>query len=602
MRNRLLLITMASAIAGTAAAQNYSVNLANGKLPSDITVMDRDGQTVPSTCYKNGRTTSGWTVGAVGNAYAAISPSHSHDGSAQDNILSLPPLTIEPGAIIRWKARSVYPDFPDTYRVEITPKGDSQPTVLYKGAAEEVFTFHTADLSKYAGKEVTLSFVCTSENGYLLAISDIFAGVPETPEIVLTDLTKKYYGPDESAAAICRAANYGATVTLDRIETTGANGTVRKYPVDLTLKPGDSIELGVTFPLAFNEPTAYKYTLFDKSGNQLASISGTAMASHYQRQLFLDEGTGTWCNNCPKGVVEIRSLRRQFGNQISVVSTHPQMSNDVFANPEYWSGLGFYAVPYFMLNRNTDTKRGDTTSLSKGYYEPTTVEIALNSSASGVDISVTSAEDLDNSADRYRLAYVQTVAFHTDELVPEYYQDNALTSTSAEEYYYLPSKIISHLAKFHDITIGGEAPFEGIAKSIPADLKAGETATYRIFPEGIDDPETGYYDSKVIVYLLDTDTGRIMNCAEVPLDNNSHDVISGVEQTAVASPRIRISGGLLSIEGADEAEVTIYRTEGARIASLKWNGGTLALPDAAGSPVIIHAVTPQGIATAKAVI
>lgn len=156
----------------------YVLNLSSGKLPKDVETANANGLLPKTAAYKRGYTKTGWTVDRLYSfGYVAVTPTYTGGEGSCENTLTLPPLKIEKGHRLAWKAQSVYRHFPESYRVEAVPADGSAPVILAEVEAEAYFaTPHDISLAPVEGQEVSLRFVCTSSNGYLLAMWDVQVG------------------------------------------------------------------------------------------------------------------------------------------------------------------------------------------------------------------------------------------------------------------------------------------------------------------------------------------------------------------------------------------------------------------------------------------
>ncbi|MDE6552517.1 MAG: hypothetical protein K2K98_06105 [Muribaculaceae bacterium] len=156
----------------------YTLNLSSGKLPKDVETANTNGLLPKKSAYKRGYTEKGWTVDRLYNlGYVAVTPTYTAGEGNCENTLTLPPLKIENGHRLIWKAQSVYRHFPESYRVEAVPTDGSNPVTLAEVEAESYSaTAHNIPLTPVEGKEVSLRFVCTSSEGYLLAMWDVQVG------------------------------------------------------------------------------------------------------------------------------------------------------------------------------------------------------------------------------------------------------------------------------------------------------------------------------------------------------------------------------------------------------------------------------------------
>ena len=156
----------------------YILNLSGGKLPKGVETINANGQLPKKTAYKRGYTETGWTVDRLYNlGYVVVTPTYTAGEGSCENILTLPTLKIEKGHRLQWTSQSLYRHFPESYRVEAVPTDGSAPVVLVEIDSEPYSaTSHNISLIPVEGQEVSLRFVCTSSEGYLLAMWDLRVG------------------------------------------------------------------------------------------------------------------------------------------------------------------------------------------------------------------------------------------------------------------------------------------------------------------------------------------------------------------------------------------------------------------------------------------
>ena len=156
----------------------YTLKLSSGKLPKDVETANANGLLPKKTAYGRGYTETGWTVDRLYSyGYVAVTPTYTGGEGSCENTLTLPLLKIEKGHRLQWKSQSVYRHFPESYRVEAVPADGSAPVILTEVEAEAYSaTPHDIPLSAVEGQEVSLRFVCTSSEGYLLGLWDVQVG------------------------------------------------------------------------------------------------------------------------------------------------------------------------------------------------------------------------------------------------------------------------------------------------------------------------------------------------------------------------------------------------------------------------------------------
>lgn len=506
----------------SAATVYYSADFTRS-IPEDMTLTDGDGTAIVSDDYKNGYTDLPWASTMVGTyGYAAVSLSHTDTDEPQDNWMVTPYFNVKsPEAFVRWDARSVLPSFPESYKVMVKVEGEDDFRLLYSNDAEdERWVKRVASLRDYEGKNVCVAFVCNSVNRYMLAIGRLEVGEFDDDGFVVVNRTPRYCGDTDLAPVSLTITNVGGSATLKAFVAVVDDEIVSRQLLDGPFAMSQSVDVSLEIPVSLNEKTAYAVKGEREDGSTVDIISGDVFCSHFARRLFLDKGSGMWCNNCPNGNLIVDKLRREYPGQLIVAESHA--SPDILAVPDYWSGLEFYAVPYFMLNRDQYAKGEKESSLKSQLEVPTIVGFDITGCSLSddgrqavVSAKVAFAEDIDNSDDRYRIGYT-VIRDYQDPDDDMLYQKNSLSGTTYEQYHFLPSRIPKELAVFHDVVRDGAAAHQGLEGSLPAEIKAGEVngCDFTVLVPAECPAEL----SRIAAYVLDTTTGIIQNADVVSLD------------------------------------------------------------------------------------
>ncbi len=591
----------------------YTVNLQSGTIPTDITVKNENGLLPSTSGYKRGFTKDGWTTDRYGNrGYVALSPTFTGNTEACRNSLTLPGLEIKEGDFLQWEALSMHPDRREHYLVEATG-AEGKTTLLEVEEEKAEWTGHMIDLSAYAGQKLTISFICVSENRYMLALDKISVGAPEGLSFVTRDLTETYC--DAAAASeghtdvTVEITNTGSVLTTGEITLDANYEPAGSIKIDSPWKPGETRSFTLHAPVSLNHRTVCEVYYSNGEDRTLLSEK-TIYCSTFKRKLMVDKGTGMWCNNCPKGILDIEKLSREFGSSLIPLDTHV---NDLLKNDPYFNELGYRAVPWMMLNRTKTSAAGSTELFFNFYYRPvkfdisfTKVETTGNEKAS-VSVSVRCAEETDNTSGRYRVGYVMTGDFHREEQHPGWYQENTCNLPSNERFYYLPSKIESTLAYFHHVTLTSDHAFDGFEDSLPASMTPGESYSFNWDierPELLEEIKEG----RVVAFVLDTESGEVMNCSEVELMNPD---LSGVEETFVApesngtSLTVGLNGKVnVSLSEASDFILEAWTIDGRRAAGVSGyaaNSVDVTLPVAHGT-YVLRLKSAHGNITHKAIL
>lgn len=604
------LLTLLAALTPTlTVGAAYTANFTTpGKLPKGMTTLNANVLRPLYTAYGAVFTEDGWTVDRFGNQFVVMTPTHTGSETACENILTLPELEIAEGESLIWSARSALADFPESYRVLVA---DGDDVTEIASVAEEDggrWMTHVAPLSQFAGRKVTIKFVATSVNRFMLMLNAIKVAAPQKAEFFVTDTTPAYTGSDGAEVSI-EALNTGMAVDGAEMVCRIGDDELRRIAVT-GWTTGESRTFTFDAPAEFNHRSRYTVTL-EKDGATLAEIaSGSYFSSFYPRTLVVDEGTGMWCVNCPAGLLQIQKLQRKFGEQVIPLATH---TNDVLANNGYFSRLGMHSIPNLILNRVPASMGPNDSNFEFLYDRPTPFDIqvwetAVDGDKADVTVAVRNAEGIDNASGRYRIGYVLTSTFyHPGEKIWD--QSNGCTTAPNEQFYLLPGEIPSDLIKYHHTTFSSDNAFDGIAESLPARLDAGE---YYSCSWTIENPNdkllTSLRDGEVVAYVIDTEDGHIENAVRVSLEKD----MTGIDGTVADRDReagvsVKAFGNTLLITpaaGDTDCGIAVYDTAGRLLLSQRrlLDAPTSLETGLAPGVYIIKADTPAGSATLKTAI
>lgn len=566
----LMALAASASLQAGAATVYFKADFQTGAIPKSMTAADLDGMAVSTQAYRRGNTDKGWKVEQAGtHGYAAVSPTYAgaaNEGNAQLNVLAGPQFTVaSPTAFVRWEARAMLPGRAEAYRVVAVEPDGTETELFATDSEEDWWTERALPLAAFEGKEIRLEWRAVSTNGYMLAVDNIWAGEDEgTLRFATADATRRLQAHG-NVTACGTLTNTGASCNPDALLVHCGGTECGRIALTGEWAPGETREWQFELPSSLNDAT--EYTLSLQTGDEIVPVhNGRVWASHFERTRLLDVGTGMWCPNCPDGHLEVEQLQREWPGQIIAVEAHA--NPDVLEVPEYWRRLNFYAAPYYMLDRDPDTKTGNRGRTAQYMEGPTTAHIAVEALEANEDGSYTlrtavqTTETLDNNSGRYRVGYIPLR--EVDETTGEtfaIYQDNGQATQLSEQYWFLPAKILSPMVKMHNVVCGWETAFTGVPNSLAAYMKPSETYCSEVainLPDAITDPSR----ARLAVLLLDSATGEVMNAALAELGDAGASVGANV---ASQSGKVTVSNGNLTVIPAD--------------ASAPW---TLTLTDTAG--------------------
>lgn len=618
MRNFILSSIIALALTAVspagAYAETFSADFNSGSLPKSISIEEGDNFKLHENCYRSVYPMDAWTLINLGtNGYAIVSLTHGDTGNRQNNIMTLPELKIdENNPVLRWRGISYHPDFKDSYKVEIKTEGSSGFTTLFSTDAEEsTWQTRVVSLDKYAGKSVTIRFVCNSTDGFMLAVDDIFVGPAEEQVFFAVDTTRKFVGQEDYASVSGTVTNAGMPLSDARILLLDADGkTVDSKSVAGVFAIGQTVSYDLLLPVKLNEKSSYSVAV-EANGEKTVIDSAIVFSSYFPRNLVLEKCTGMWCTNCPEGTIQAEKFCAPYGDQVFLMENHVSNNGigDVLANNDYWANLKFYNVPYFMLNRVRDTAFSSTKNMAKGLYKETpamlefTKEMDVKDASGFVTLNIVFAKDLDNSDDRYRIGYSLQKGFFEPEMVDDFRQTNGSTTAAAERYKYLPSKIPAHLLHYDHVTLTSEYDFAGLANSISADIKANQPMTCKV-DLSCPDLSESLKDCHMIAYILDTETGEMLNAARLDLNEKPENVEVDEIDGFCVNITVNSGKGFIRIAGATDATVELFSLSGVRIGTAVTgaDGSATIMTDGFSGIAIVRIKSENGSKTFKAIV
>lgn len=298
------------------------------------------------------------------------------------------------------------------------------------------------------------------------------------------------------------------------------------------------------------------------------------------QRIIVEEGTGTWCPNCPKGIVAVHKASEAFPDRFIGIAVHKQ---DALETNSY-AELQFAAYPDSYINRNLKS----SVQPSFDAYKTAVNAVSEKVPVMGVDANVkyTDANKQKISVEafttflsahkgmNYRLSFVLL-----EDCVKGYTQANNYAGGSVEmggfEKLSNPATIdMDHVARMN-------YSYNGIEGSIPADVEAFETTRYTTtldVPSTIQNPD----NCDLVVLVLDANTGKIENGVKVALGKHTT-AIYDAEQLLI--PDFSFQGDRLNVDGFS-GSVRIFTPGGVEVANSNLAPGMYIVKATAGNQTV----------------
>lgn len=278
------------------------------------------------------------------------------------------------------------------------------------------------------------------------------------------------------------------------------------------------------------EIVPYTIVVHAPDGDIILNHEVTFLSQNYKRMIVVEEGSGTWCSNCPRGIVAMELLKENYPDSFIGVSVHQGGSGhtDPMTCKEYADFLqqkGFVTrYPSATINREVndidpyvDIFNGGLYSLAVNEPSPANLELRAEYSDLYKTVSVKTEVSIDEAVTNssYRLAYV---IVEDNVHVPDdarYNQANGFGGQDIEFYGFekYPGSVPCNEMWYQDVARSIDG-YEGIEDSLPDEIVAGEVYSYNktiSIPESVLNRE----NIRIIALLIDTSSGIVINARQL---------------------------------------------------------------------------------------
>lgn len=298
------------------------------------------------------------------------------------------------------------------------------------------------------------------------------------------------------------------------------------------------------------------------------------------QRIIVEEGTGTWCPNCPRGIVAVHKASEAFPDRFIGIAVHRQDAMETNSYAE----LQFDGYPSSYINRNLKSSIDPSfdafkTAVNNVSERVPVMGVEANAEYTDATKSKISVEALttfvsEHKGIDYRLSFVLL-----EDGVKGYTQANNYAGGSVEmggfEKLPNPATIdMDHVARMN-------YSYNGIEGSIPADVEADQTTTYKTtldVPSTIQNPD----NCDLVVLVLDANTGKIENGVKVALGKHTT-AIYDAEQLLI--PDFSFQGDRLNVDGFS-GSVRLFTADGVEVSNCNLAPGMYIVKATAGNQTV----------------
>ena len=213
----------------------------------------------------------------------------------------------------------------------------------------------------------------------------------------------------------------------------------------------------------------------------VVTVAGFAQT---QKVVLVEEGTGTWCQWCPRGNVYAKELQMNYPGQFVFVAVHV---SDPMENEIYSEGMPFEGIPNGWIDRTFISELEPYTDLPQDMAQqlaltpPAGISVVTTWDSSTRLLTMTVSADFDESLNGdYRLAAI-VIEDGVTGPAPGYNQVNSYSgggSGAMGGYEDLPDPLPASIMVYNHVGRYLPGGFLGDQNSLPTAISGGETHSY----------------------------------------------------------------------------------------------------------------------------
>ena len=325
-----------------------------------------------------------------------------------------------------------------------------------------------------------------------------------------------------------------------------------------------------------------------------------AMNESYTRKAVMEEITGTWCGWCPRGIVGIENLKKDFPNDFIAIAVH--CGQDPLIAPTYdpLANAGFGA-PSALMNRITlvdpyygfeNKNYGIKDVVSLINQLPTEALMGVSSKLSDdenkIEMTAYTKFSMSSPNAPYMVAYVlmedkltgvQT-NYYSSQVAAQYQITEASLPEDLKPYY---NKKYQYTNKYDDVARGIYDIF-GIEGSLSGPIQSGVVKEHTLTIE-VPSNIRNIDNVSVVALLMDGYTGEIIAAEKAYVGESTTTGIESVANNEMNAD-IKVIPGALFVT-ANTATAKLYTTDGKLLSSHNVNGSaTISTKDLNGTIIV----------------
>jgi hypothetical protein len=564
----------------------FSALMAN----SQILTENFEGGALPAGWSKTQSTPSvGWEFGTnLSSQYWAV-PSHTKYAASNDDAhdtqaattnvadkdrLITPPLDLTAQTAVALKFDAFYTGvYGSVGTVEVSTNGGTTWTTIFTLDPSAAWQNNLAtNLSAYAGQNnVLVAFRHNDGNAWAdgFAIDNVSVYVPPANDAKINSIALNRYGViNTNSNLVLNVTNLGSS-TISNLTVDWNDGTSHSQVINVSIAPFATLD--VTHPTALNYTTAVEKTIAINitavNGGVDADVSNNtgsklfnSLSQASPKKVVIEEGTGTWCQWCPRGAVAMDQMFQTHPNDFIGIAVH---NGDPMTVAAYDGGANFGGFPGCNVDRAL-LDQSVSSSLFENYYQqriglavPAALSMTITGTTNKTIVANATFRTVFASAN-YRLGVI-IIEDNVTGTAAGYNQSNAYSggaNGAMGGFESLPNPVPAANMVYDHVGRALLGGYSGQANSVPTTITDGLAATYT-FNYAIPSTSNSANMSAVAI-LIDNATGEIVNAEKTSLSAANVNELETIGLNVYPNP----ASGVLNVSfEANNADFVITLTD-----------------------------------------
>ena len=486
----------------------------------------------------------GWVFGAALSSQYWVIPTHTKYAASNDDAndiqaatqnvadkdrLITPPLNLTGQTAVAIKFDAFYTGaYGSVATVEVSTNGGTTWTTILTLDPNVAWQNNiSANLTAYAGQtNVLVAFRHNDMGAWAsgFALDNVSVYVPPANDAKINTITLNRYGLiNTNSNLVLNVTNLGSN-PMTSLTIDWSDGTSHSLVVPVNIAPFATAN--VTHPTPVTYATAVEKTIAvnitnvnggtdaDMSNNS-GSKSFNSLSQASPKKVIIEEGTGTWCQWCPRGAVAMEQIYQTHPTDFIGIAVH-NGNTDPMTVAAYDAGMNLSGYPGCNVDRALLDQGVSATSFENYYQQRIglAVPAGLSMTVTGTTtktINVSATFRTVFASANYRLGVI-IVEDNVTGTASGYAQANAYAGGGAGAmggYESLPNPVPAATMVYDHVGRALLGGFGGQANSVPAAITDGQVVNYT-FTYAV--PTTSNSaNMTAVAILIDNATGEIIN-------------------------------------------------------------------------------------------